>query len=228
MSWLKAAKVHVLARLAGDWRQRSLLAVRRLAKKTSTVLVAGFLILTMSFASTALAQGRSEPVYLSDLKWTYASTGWVSAGGDPMPKLDASFTEGALKLQGRRFQKGLGTYPFSEIEYELGGRYRAFQAVVGIDDDAQSEDASVVFYVFVDDRLAFTSGVMRRHDAARRIEVSVLGADHLRLVVSDAGDGTRWDYADWAAARLVPASGLDRSLGALARVLAGLTQRVRQ
>jgi lysophospholipase L1-like esterase len=34
--------------------------------------------------------------------------------------------------------------------------------------------------------------------------VNVTGADRLKLVVTDAGDGNGWDHADWADATLVP------------------------
>ena len=43
---------------------------------------------------------------------------------------------------------------------------------------------------------------MRENDPPRPVEVSVAGADELRLVAGDAGDGITADCADWADARL--------------------------
>ena len=53
----------------------------------------------------------------------------------------------------------------------------------------------------------FDSGVMRGGEAARRVDVPIRGATELRLVVDDAGDGTNYDHADWADAKLVDAAG---------------------
>jgi hypothetical protein len=45
-------------------------------------------------------------------------------------------------------------------------------------------------------------GVVRENDPARPLKISVEGADELRLVAGDAGDGIECDCADWAEARL--------------------------
>src|SRR5204863_536022 len=60
----------------------------------------------------------------------------------------------------------------------------------------------VVFQVFVDGAKAYDSGVTRWADGPKSVNVSVAGKSTLRLVVTDAGDGTAYDYADWASARL--------------------------
>ncbi|MEA2825953.1 MAG: hypothetical protein QOG43_392, partial [Actinomycetota bacterium] len=40
------------------------------------------------------------------------------------------------------------------------------------------------------------------NSGARTVDINVTGATSLRLVVTDAADGTNWDQADWANARL--------------------------
>jgi alpha-galactosidase len=57
------------------------------------------------------------------------------------------------------------------------------------------------FIVSGDGKVLWKSGVMRAGDAARDCEVDVAGVKSLVLEVSDAGDGSNWDHADWADAK---------------------------
>ena len=61
----------------------------------------------------------------------------------------------------------------------------------------------MIFQIYVDDKKVFESGVVHENDPPRPVTVSVEGAEELRLVVNDAGDGINYDVADWADARLV-------------------------
>jgi alpha-galactosidase len=62
----------------------------------------------------------------------------------------------------------------------------------------------VVFEVYGDGRLLWSSGVMRGLGAPASVEVPVAGMRTLTLVVSDAGDGYIADMANWGSPRLVP------------------------
>jgi len=77
-------------------------------------------------------------------------------------------------------------------------------------DDEVSENATVVFQVLADEKKVFDSGTMRPDSDTKRVDVSVAGVRHLRLVVTDAGDGINSDHADWAGARLVSEAARDR------------------
>src|SRR5207244_264028 len=44
----------------------------------------------------------------------------------------------------------------------------------------------------------FDSGVMKKGQAAKAVDVDVSGVKKLELRVGDAGDGITWDHADWA------------------------------
>lgn len=65
------------------------------------------------------------------------------------------------------------------------------------------------------ERTLFESGLLRGGEAAKRVSVPVAGVEELTLLVSDGGDNTNWDHADWADARLVAAGGAETRLGAL-------------
>ncbi len=71
-----------------------------------------------------------------------------------------------------------------------------------MDDEVNGNVASSVeFIVSGDGKVLWKSGVMRAGDAARDCEVDLTGVKSLVLEVSDAGDGSNWDHADWADAK---------------------------
>ncbi len=111
----------------------------------------------------------------------------------------------SLQIGEQHYTKGLGSHAQGEIVVALDGDYTWFDAAVGVQWQ-QGITGSVEFRVFVDDELRFESGVVREVDGAKPIRVSMAGADELRLVVTDAGDGITCDCADWAEARLTRAA----------------------
>jgi len=158
------------------------------------------------------------PVYLSELPWEWATTGWVALADDNLPKLDTSFLNSTLAIGDKSYDKGIGTFPLSEIVYPLGGRYSLFQADIGVDAVVPPGKGSVVFKLFLDGALAYDSGVLKSGDGPKSVELPVSGVDRMKLVVEDAGDGSTLDYADWANARLTPA-GIAQPVGELRWVL---------
>src|SRR5512142_370248 len=67
------------------------------------------------------APDASSEVYLSDLRWMAATTGWVALADNNLPRLDASFLNSPISVSGQSYDKGLGTFPLSEISYSLDG-----------------------------------------------------------------------------------------------------------
>jgi hypothetical protein len=108
-----------------------------------------------------------------------------------------------LRIKDKDYQHGLGHHASGEIAVELGGQFKTFQTDVGIQWQGGQNLASVIFRVYVDDKKVFDSGVVRENDPPRHVSVSVEGAEELRLVADDAGDGITCDCANWADARLV-------------------------
>jgi len=107
-----------------------------------------------------------------------------------------------LRIGGKTYERGLGTHANSEIIYALKGGYKTFEAEVGVDDEKNGA-GTVVFQVFVDDEKLFDSGVMKGKQPAKKVSVPLDGADELRLVATDAGDGINCDHADWGDAKLI-------------------------
>jgi alpha-galactosidase len=91
----------------------------------------------------------------------------------------------------------------SELWIDVKGQAARFVSMVGIDDVRKTGPGSVRFEVWLDGRLAADSGVLRSGEPPKPLSVDLKGAQRLALIVSDAGDGTREDDADWAGAMIV-------------------------
>jgi hypothetical protein len=145
---------------------------------------------------------KSEPaakgwVYLTDLPWQSGRAGW-SPNNDGLPRRDRDITDAPMRLDNRRYPRGIGTHAPSEIIYALDGKYSRLQAVVF----PPERNSSVVFQVFGDDKQLFDSGILR-HRQSKTVDVPLTGVRRLRLIVTDAGDGYTNDSANWADARVL-------------------------
>jgi cell division septation protein DedD len=109
---------------------------------------------------------------------------------------------GPIRVDGTTYASGLGVNSLSRLTYELGGRWSRFAAVVGIDDHI-ADGGSVGFEVWVDADLVYSSGTVTASSPAKKVSVDVTGARQLTLVVTDGGDNSDADHADWADARLI-------------------------
>lgn len=145
-------------------------------------------------------------VYLSDLPTASTPTnGWGPIERDTSNGEDAAGDGNPITLDGIVYDKGLGVHAPSEIVYDLNGQYGRFLADVGVDDE-NDPGGTVVFRVLVDGVEQFNSGVMTNASATQTVDVNLAGANEVRLIVDNAGDGNGNDHADWADARLIAAS----------------------
>ncbi|MCB2378412.1 PQQ-dependent sugar dehydrogenase [Hymenobacter sp. BT635] len=155
----------------------------------------------------ALSRPGSAPaaVYLSDLNWTAASSGWGPVERDGSNgELDPADSK-TISLDGVTYAKGLGVHAASNITYSLKGAYSRFLSDLGVDDEV-GNNGSVVFQVYLDGTLAYESSRLTGSSATARLDLNVSGKNELRLVVTNAGDDNSYDHADWAGARLLPAT----------------------
>jgi hypothetical protein len=144
--------------------------------------------------------------YVSDLVPTYATNGYGPVSLD-RSNGEADANDGVqIKINGVPYKKGLGVHADSELRYDLAGRYRSFISDIGVDDEV-GFSGSVAFQVFVDDRLAFDSGVVTGAMNRRRVNIDVTGTQQLTLIVNNAGDGNIDDHADWGGAHLTMPTG---------------------
>ena len=106
-----------------------------------------------------------------------------------------------LKLDGAKYQHGIGTHAVSEFLIDLKGGATRFDAMAGVDDDTASTGA-IAFEVWADRRKVAETGNMRGGEKPKLLSADLTGARYLLLLVLDGGDGARFVRADWAGALL--------------------------
>lgn len=106
-----------------------------------------------------------------------------------------------LTINGKTYQKGIGAHALSEIVYQLDGQYETFYAEIGIDDETCG-NGSVQFEIYADGIIFYQSEVLTQADDAVPISVNIAGANELKLVITDGGNGISCDHGDWADARV--------------------------
>lgn len=162
--------------------------------------------------SYRLAEVAEGAVFLSDLEGedVFAYPGcW---------RRDENYQGRPLSIGGWEFPKGLLLHPdekpdgtgIAHVTYTLdGGLAEAqwFRALIGIDDAMHVHglgSATFIVEVYRDGEWerVFESGVRKLGDEPREVEVEIAGAEKLRLVTTDAGDGIACDHAVWAQARV--------------------------
>lgn len=147
-------------------------------------------------------QGTLLPVYLSDIEWLSATNGYGPVEKDMAVGGSGQGDGPPLTLNGTVYPKGLGCHANSEVIYELDGLFESFSAIVGVDDNVRP-NGSVIFQVEVDGQLRFDSGLMTGLGTPQSVDVSVIGAQQIKLIVADGGDGISYDHGDWADAKLI-------------------------
>lgn len=154
-----------------------------------------------------LKNGMPNQVYLSELATVDGYNGYGPVEADRAVGGDNAFDGGGLTIGNQSFSKGLGTHANSELVYDLNGEYNQFKSYVGLHD---YRSGSVNFQVWGDNSLLFDSGIMRKGDPAKFVNISIAGVDRLTLKALDAGDGKSNDHANWGEAQIIKdATGLE-------------------
>ncbi|MFD4674429.1 NPCBM/NEW2 domain-containing protein [Lentzea sp. NPDC058450] len=147
----------------------------------------------------------TPPAGVSDLSAFGASSsanGWGPVEIDRSVGGQGAGDGKAIAINGVGHARGFGAHAASAIEFYLGRKCSSLTVDVGVDDEVAAGRGSVVFQVFADDVKVAESGRLTGTDAAVRLTASVSGAETLRLVLTDAGDGINSDHGDWASPRI--------------------------
>jgi hypothetical protein len=117
--------------------------------------------------------------------------------------LDGAPAGGELRLRDGTHDKGLGMRSTMRLTYDLGGDYRRFEALVGL--DRAAGDGAVRVRVLVDGKAHEPGGPgeLTWDNGPRPVRVDVTGARELTLVVEFGRRGGVRDNVDWADARLI-------------------------
>ncbi|MFJ5779799.1 NPCBM/NEW2 domain-containing protein [Streptomyces sp. NPDC093094] len=152
-------------------------------------------------AASVVVRPPDGTSYLSDTPWLSASNGWGPVEKDRSVGESGAGDGGPISIDGLRYAKGLGVHAPSVVEYYLGAECSSFTATVGLDDESGTR-GTTAFEVWADGRKVTATEVLDNAAPAQRLSADVTGADIVRLVVTDGGDGITYDHADWADATL--------------------------
>ena len=149
-----------------------------------------------------IRQGRAA--YLSDLKPTsYQYTPFFSEAPYTWVA-DGSVAGDDLRLGGGTFTKGIGMHSASRITYALDGKYRRFDAMVGLD-DRTGQLGNVRIQIMVDGKprdWGWDKELTAR-DGPKEVRLNLAGARELTLVIDYGRFRFVQGQVNWADARLV-------------------------
>ena len=127
----------------------------------------------------------------------------------------------ALKMSGRTYAHGFGTHPEGAVAFTANGKVAAFDALVGIDDDAKNAGSgksygqpAACFNVWADGLIVWSSGDLRLGQKPREVHVDLAGAKEIILETKSGRAYTAFDAAnaDWADARFTLGAGAELEL----------------
>ena len=161
--------------------------------KVFSTIFMGLLLAAVVFAPAAHA---AETVSLGSLDLGKVQQGWGQ------PHADKSVDDNPLSIGGKKFEHGLGTHAISTLYINLKGGAERFTAFVGVDDETEPNQGSVVFRVSGDGRELWKSKTMETGQTPEKVDLNLKGIKILLLSVGNAGDGIDYDHADWADAKI--------------------------
>ena len=162
-------------------------------------------------AAPDVAIGDLTPIRNVGFGHTYGGQVRYSGNTKP-PQKNKSNLGQDIKINRKTYQQGMGVHAPCELVYEIKPNYKRFVALAGADENLigisngsnLAKYPSVVFKVFIDGTEAAASPVMRVQSLAWRFDVPIPnGARMISLIATDAGDGSREDFADWANAGFI-------------------------
>ena len=117
-----------------------------------------------------------------------------------------------LRIADKEFMRGLHCPSVGKVTVYLPAPGKSFESLVGVDsNDTGYHDnslrGSITAAVSVGGKTAFQSEVLREGLPAVPVKANLGGATEFTLELGDAGDGIKWDQADWAEARVTLTDG---------------------
>ncbi|KUN22841.1 alpha-galactosidase [Streptomyces corchorusii] len=156
---------------------------------------------TLPLTASVVVPPPAGTSYLGDLPWLSATSGWGPVERNTSNGESAAGDGSPLTIGGTVYAKGLGVHALSDISFYTGGACEKVTAEVGVDDEKGTK-GTVAFEIWADGTKAASTGVLTNAMPAQPLTADVTGAQVVRLVVTDGGDGVDSDHADWADARL--------------------------
>ncbi|MED4464087.1 NPCBM/NEW2 domain-containing protein [Metabacillus fastidiosus] len=141
--------------------------------------------------------------YASDLQWKTVTNTYLKTQNDK------TIHGQTIKLNNGyntvSYAKGIGTHATSTIVYDVTGKnYDLFESAVGVEQNiVNNSSSSIVFQVFVDGVEKYDSGLMKYTTPQKFVQVDITGANEVKLVLTDSGNGNSYDHGAWADAKFI-------------------------
>jgi alpha-galactosidase len=139
--------------------------------------------------------GPKKTIFLDEFDLSGMKTGWGA------PQINKSFRGTPLSVGNKEYIRGVGTVATSSFLISVNGKGKSFYSKVGVD-NSSNESGSVIFYVLGDKKILWESGLMRKGDSIKVIDLNIKDISKIGLLVSDANDGNSRDYANWIETRI--------------------------
>ena len=147
---------------------------------------------------------QGKLVYLSDLKLAKALAKPYFGGDHTWPHCaDKSYDRKPIRLAGKTWRKGLGTFSGMTLSYTLGKEFSKFAALVGIDDADVNRQGNVTVRVLADGREVFKKEKLTRQTGPVKVDLPMKGVQTLTLKVEFGENMHFGDMTDWANAHLI-------------------------
>ncbi len=152
---------------------------------------------TFSLLSNTTLYGTEKTIWLDEIdSHGYYIQDWGS------PQVNRSVVGTPMSIGGREFSRGIGAHAISRMLFDLGGKAKKVQGMAG-PDDTNLFATNLEFKIIGDDKELWSSGVMKRGDAAKPFNVDLSGIDKVLLLVDMCDDEFMYDHADWAEVRFI-------------------------
>jgi len=193
--------------LKGDREEAAALAKQTLLSKTPPEDAARklrhLIVLATQKPATKLldpAEAKGTELFLSDLKWASADVGWGQPARNQYFHNRSIRDAVLLETGGTFFEKGLYAHAPSRYVFHLGGKYKKFSAIGGLQTGA-ADVGSAVFVVKGDDRELFRSNLIKGSQRAE-INLEIDNIDRLELIVESGKDGNASCWSIWGAPKI--------------------------
>lgn len=165
-----------------DMHNDQLVASKVEAKEgdVEVTLVAGGKVQFPRTAVAKLDYSKGKREFLSDLDMTVIEEPGEDRPFD-RPRRDKNLDNGALQLGGKRFNKGLSLCARTVLDYKLGGDYKEFDALVGVDETVAGK--SHVRLLIEGDGKQLFSAEFTRKDKPREVRLNIQNVQTLRISV---------------------------------------------
>jgi hypothetical protein len=116
---------------------------------------------------------------------------------------DRNFDDDGLRLEGKSFNKGLCVHAYTELEYNLGEKYKEFKLYIGVDERLGVGSKAQVT-IECDEEKKFSKEITAKTKDYRSkpLVISVKGVTKLRIIVSSKNLLTLHDHVTLADAKV--------------------------